>query len=249
MKTEMKTTNILGVPINIITLHEATNKLYSFLRSDSSNVVVTPNPEIVMKCTKDEKLLNIIKSANLVVPDGIGIVLASKLNKNKIKERVPGIDLVTNFFENAKEDITVYLLGARPGVCELAKQNIQKTYKNIKIIGYHSGYFNDDTEKLIINEINGLNPQVILVGLGAPKQEFWIHNNKSKFNVKILIGVGGAIDVFSGQVRRAPTIFIKLNLEWFYRLLSSPKRIFRLLYLPMFVFNVLSKKLFEDLRA
>lgn len=238
-------TNILGVNIACLTKADAVQKLQHFLSIDKHHVVITPNPEIVMKATKDRELLAIINQSDLVVPDGIGIVIASKFTKNKVPERVPGIELAVDFFEAAKylaSPLTVYILGSQPGVAEQAKENLENKYQNIKIIGFHSGYFDHQQELIIIKQIQTLEPNLLLVGLGAPKQEKWIWQNKS-LPVKISMGVGGSIDVFAGVVNRAPALFIKLNLEWFYRVLKEPKRIFRLRVLPVFVFKVAINRL------
>ena len=239
----MQTTTILNVPFHVTTIAEATTILHSFLKTDKNHMVITPNPEIVVNANKDPQLLNIIKSASLVVPDGIGIVIASKFSEQKISERVAGYDLITNFFATAAQKTTVYILGAKPTVAEVAAQNIQKKYPNIQVVGQHSGYFDKNQEELIKGEIREKKPQVLLVALGSPKQEKWMYENKD-LPVNISIGIGGAVDVMAGTVKRAPRIFIKLNLEWFYRLLTNPKRIIRMGALPLFVVKVLfaSKK-------
>jgi len=233
----MKTTYILGVPIHIITLKEATEKLLSFVHGENNHIVVTPNPEMVVHATKDEEFLQIIKGADLIIPDGIGLVLASKFVGDKISQRVPGVDLVTSLFA-AKKHLRVYILGGAPGVGELAKKNIEDKYSHIKVVGTKNGYFKPQEEEIIVEEIKRLKPHVLLVGLGFPKQEKWISKHKD-LPVNVSMGVGGTIDVFAGVVKRAPKIFIKFNLEWFYRLLTNPKRILRMAALPIFVVRVL----------
>ncbi|MCL1997006.1 MAG: WecB/TagA/CpsF family glycosyltransferase [Defluviitaleaceae bacterium] len=235
-------TYILDIPIENITLENAVKKLLAFLQGDKNNIVITPNPEIVMKAQKDKELADIIKQADLVVPDGIGLVLASYIMKPKLSQRVAGIDLMLSFFELAPAGTTVYILGAKDGVAKMAKEKIEAKYKNIAVIGFHSGYFDITQEKVIIQEIERLEPHVLLVGLGAPKQEKWMQKNKG-FPVKISVGVGGAIDVMAGVVKRAPRAFVSLNLEWFYRLATDPKRIVRMGALPKFVFRVVTEKI------
>lgn len=241
-------TNILNVPIDVVTSEEALNKLLYYINNESkiNHLVVTPNPEMVMRAKKDEEFFNIIKNADLVVPDGIGIVLASKLNKLKLSERVAGCDLVLSLFKNIeKHNTTVYILGGKPGVAEKAKHNIESKYKNIRVVGIQNGYFNNQEEKLILEDIKSLSPDVLLVGLGFPRQEKWIYKYKNSLPVCISIGVGGTIDVIAGVVKRAPKIYRNLGLEWLYRLLCQPKRIFRMVNLPIFVFNVIIYKLFK----
>ncbi|MCL1935672.1 MAG: WecB/TagA/CpsF family glycosyltransferase [Defluviitaleaceae bacterium] len=229
---------ILNTNIDMVTLEEATQKLNYFLENEKNHIVITPNPEIIIKANKDKELLKIINNADLVVPDGIGVVIASMFTKRKLKQRVAGIDLIINFFENLEKEITIYIFGGKDGVAEIAKKNLEKKYSKLKVVGYNNGYFDKEKEKNIIEEIKEKKPDVLLVGLGAPRQEKWINKNKD-LPVKISIGVGGSIDVMSGKIKRAPDIFIKLNLEWFYRLLKEPKRIKRMGALPIFIFKVI----------
>ncbi len=242
MKTE-----ILGVPIDAIAPAEAVEILLRYLKDENNHIVITPNPEMVMAAQNDKDFMNILNKAELVIPDGIGIVIASKLNKVKIKERVTGCDLTQALFDRIKDsDYKVYLFGGKPGVCQLAAKKLEAKYKGLKIVGYHSGYFDVKEEKIIISEIQRLKPDILLVGLGFPKQEKWIYANKNKLPVKISIGVGGSIDVFAGTVKRAPEIYQKLGLEWFYRLMKQPSRIGRMLQLPVFIVTVFKSKLFNE---
>lgn len=239
-----KICNILGVPFNNVTYNEAVNILLSFLKEQKNHMVFTPNPEMVMSAKKDKEFNKILNSADLVVPDGIGIVIASKINRKKLKERVAGYDLVQKLFEKIKDtDYTVYFLGAAPHIAEAAKKNMEKKYHGIKIIGVHDGYFDKKKEKIIIDEIKNLKPDILLVGLGVPRQEKWIYSNKNNLPVKISIGVGGSFDVMSGNIKRAPKIFIKLGMEWFYRLLQQPQRFVRMLQLPLFIVEVIIAKI------
>lgn len=241
-------TNILDVPIDVVTREEALNKLLHYLSCEnkSNRLLITPNPEMVMRARKDAEFMQIIQKADLVVPDGIGVVIASKLNKEKIKERVAGCDLILSLFESEKKrNITVYILGGKSGVAEKAKQNIETRYKDVKVIGLNNGYFNDKEEKNIVEEIKQLKPDVLLVGLGFPRQEKWIYNYRNELPVCISAGVGGSIDVMAGVVKRAPEIYRNLGLEWFYRLICEPKRILRMAVLPIFVLNVVLLKVFK----
>lgn len=234
---------ILDVPFNNVTNTEAVNVLLKFLKEQRCHMVFTPNPEIVMTAQKDKEFMEILKKADLIVPDGIGVVIASKLGKNKLKERVAGYDLVQNLFKNIKDtNNSVYFFGGAPGVAEKAKEEMQKQYKGINIIGTNDGYFDKNKENIIINEIKTLKPDILLVGLGMKKQEEWIYNHKNELPVKICIGTGGCFDVMSKNIKRAPDIFIKLGLEWFYRLLCQPSRFVRMLQLPLFMLFVIKDK-------
>ncbi len=236
-------TNILGVKVDTLTNSEVLKKIDLFLKEDGMKMIFTPNPEMIMAAREDSRFMEVLNNADIVIPDGIGVVYASKLNKEKISERVAGADTVFSMFEKYKSmGKTVYLLGAGKGVAEMAKSKMEVKYPGLKIVGVHDGYFDAEEEKNIIAEINTLKPDILLVGLGLGKQEKWIYDHKD-LNVKLAMGVGGVIDVMAGVVNRAPDIFIKLNLEWLYRALKQPKRFFRLLKLPLFVLVVICGKL------
>ncbi len=239
----MDKVNILEVDFSNITLDEAADKMLSFLKDGKKHMIFTPNSEILYDAYKDSEFKKILNSADMNVPDGIGVVYASAINGKKLKQRVAGYDLCLNLFEKLKNgDKTIYFFGGAPKVAENAKEKIEKKYK-IKIIGTSDGYFDDKKEKLIIDEINKLSPDILLVGLGAPKQEKWIYKNINNLNAKIFMGVGGSFDGFSGAVKRAPDIFIKLGLEWLYRLIKQPSRFVRMLKLPLFMLLVIKHKI------
>lgn len=228
--------NILGVPFDNVNRKEALDKLLGFLHTDANHLLITPNPEIVMKAQTDNELMEIVQQADLVIPDGIGIVLASRIMKSKIRERVAGCDLILSLFNVIKDTgKTVYILGAKPGVAEKAKMNMEQRYKNLRIVGVHDGYFDEAQEEVIVREIQELKPDILLVGLGCPRQEKWIYRNRHKLPVKISAGIGGSIDIMAGTIKRAPKAFQLLGLEWLHRLLLEPQRIFRVKQLPLFL--------------
>ena len=236
--------DILGVPINNITHNDAVDLVCSYLNGNDKKMIFTPNPEFVMKALEDKEFMEILNKGDLLVPDGIGVVIASKILGRPLKERVAGYDLVQSVFEKIKStDKTVYFLGGGKGIAETAKAKMEEKHKGIKIVGVHDGYFDEKEEKLLIDEINSLKPDLVLVGIGFPKQEKWIYNHKDMLNAKAFIGVGGSFDGMSGNVKRAPDIFIKLGLEWFYRLVKQPSRFFRMLQLPLFLLTVLKAKI------
>lgn len=243
--------SILDVNIDKITLKEARDKVKSFLNSKAINTIYTPNTEIVMEARKDRVLKEILNNGDLVIPDGIGLIYASRIKKRELPERVTGFDLSIEMLSLANEGgYRVFLLGGKPGVAEAASKNIKKDYPNINIAGYHHGYFKgthigykeSEEEKNVINSINQSNTDILFVGFGAPKQEKWINENKEKLNCKVVIGNGGTIDILAGIAKRAPEIYQRLGLEWFYRLLKDPKRIKRQIVLPLFVLTVLLTK-------
>lgn len=242
--------NILGVPINNVNLNEALGLVLLYLEGNEKKVIFTPNPEFVINALEDKGFMDILNKSNLNIPDGIGIVIGGKILGYNIKERVAGFDLVQAVFNKIKyTDKTVYFLGSSKENIDLAKQMMEQKHKGLKIVGTHHGYFNDEQVNIIIEEINSLKPDLLLVGLGSPAQEKWIYNNLDKVDAKVFIGVGGSFDVMSGNVKRAPKIFIKLNLEWFYRLITQPTRFKRMLKLPLFLIKVFMYKIKGDKNA
>lgn len=227
---------IMDVPINNVTMEEAANQMVGYLQGTGQHTVFTPNPEIIMEAQDDKEMMTILKKADLVVADGIGVVLASKVLKvPTLPERVGGFDLMQNVLNKIKDtDIRVYFLGSKPGVAAEAAKNMRKKYAGINIVGASDGYFTQDDEPALINTIKDLNVNLLLVGLGAPRQEKWINQHLEELGVKVAVGVGGSLDVMAGVVKRAPEIYQKLGLEWFYRLITNPKRAKRMTNLPVF---------------
>lgn len=235
--------NILGVFFDSVTMKEATQKILKLLNGHEKSMVITANPEIIMEAQKSSSFCAMINRGDLVVADGIGVVIGSKIIKKPLPERVAGFDLVQHIFDAIKNtNKTVYFFGAAPHIAELAAKEMRAKYKNLKIVGTHDGYFDEEEEKVIIEEINRLKPDLLLVGLGAPRQEKWWYTHKEQLNVKVCIGVGGSFDGWSGKVKRAPKIFINLGLEWFYRLIKQPTRLKRMLRLPVFLLLVIKKR-------
>lgn len=234
---------ILGVRIDEVNMEEAVEKAKFFLKSDHINMIFTPNPEFIVNADKDEEFKNILNSSSLNIPDGNGIVWASKKIKKPLKERVAGFDFIHKIFDLGKDNnISFYFLGARPGVAEKAKDKLIEKYRGIKIVGTRDGYFDIDDEEKILKDINKANPDVLLVALGSPKQEKFIYKYRERLKCKIAIGVGGCFDVISEEVKRAPKIFIKLKLEWLYRGLTDVKRLKRLVAIPQFMIKVLKNR-------
>lgn len=228
---------VLGVNIDNITMSEGCEIIFDFLHSKSKKTIFTPNSEILYEAYRDLNFTDILNSGDLVLPDGIGVVIASKFYGTMIKERVAGFDLMNELIKIAyREKKNIYLLGAKPGIAQIAKDKLEKHFKGIGIVGYHDGYFDEIEESMIIEDINKKNTDIVLVALGAPKQEKWISINKKKLDVSILMGVGGSFDVLSGEVKRAPEFYQRAGLEWFYRLMKEPWRIKRMMRLPKFLF-------------
>ncbi len=234
--------NVLGVKVDKIGILEAVKRIMKYTESDGRYAVYTPNSEMIMQAYRDEEFKNVLNSADIITADGIGVVYASKILKNPINERCSGYDIACELLkELEKSGKSIYLFGSKPGVPETAKVNMIKKHPKLNIVGVSNGYFDDKREQEIIADINEKKPDVLFVCLGVPKQEYWIFNNKEKLNAKVLMGLGGSLDVFAGNVKRAPKIFIKFGVEWLYRLIKEPWRIKRMMDLPKFAWTVLTK--------
>ena len=238
----MDRVNILGVNVDMVTISEATDKILDFLDEDRLHSVYTPNSEIIMEAYRNQDFNEILNDADLLTADGIGVVYAAKYLKKPIKERAAGYDVAKLLLQKISyTDHKLFLFGGKPGVGDLAKKNMQKDYPGLNIVGVRNGYFTDDEEEEIINEINASGADLLFVCLGAPRQEKWIHKNKDKLKVRVAMGVGGSIDVFAGTVQRAPDFFCKTGLEWFYRLMKEPWRAKRMMDLPRFAMTVVKE--------
>ncbi|MCL2855146.1 MAG: WecB/TagA/CpsF family glycosyltransferase [Defluviitaleaceae bacterium] len=232
---------ILEVGFDNLTMEQAKQRFLELLQTDQPSTIATPNPEMVMLARKDEGFKEVLNAADLVVPDGIGIVHASKLTKNPLKQRVAGFDLLMAVFDTDEaKHYKWYFLGGKPGVAEKAKNRMEQQF-GLKIVGCGDGYFDDDDA--VINRIAASEADVVLVGLGFPRQEIWANTNKYSLGAKLIMGVGGSFDVMSGELRRAPRIFQKIGLEWLYRLLRQPKRLWRQRVLLKFAIIVIIKKI------
>ena len=227
MKTE-----ILGVRFDDLTQQEAAQQGRQLLEEDKFHYVVTPNPEFLLAAEKDPEFRRVLNAADLVLPDGIGVVYSAKILGTPLKERVPGIEFAEAML-SALNDMggRLYLLGAKPGVAEEAGRRICARYPALVLCGTHDGYFKD--EQAILPEIAAAKPDLLFVCLGAPKQEKWMARWGQHTGAKLAIGLGGCLDVFAGNVERAPERWQKLGLEWAYRLKKEPKRIGRMAKLPL----------------
>ncbi|MGD9569522.1 MAG: WecB/TagA/CpsF family glycosyltransferase [Sedimentibacter sp.] len=240
--------NIMGVRIDNKTMNETMDIVKKKLDNKEQYIIYTPNTEIVMMCQKDEEFLELMNKSDINIPDGIGLIYASKIKNHPLKEKVAGYDLSVNLLRLANEQgLKLFVVGGKPGVAEAAMKKVHDEYPGINIVGTQHGYFkgthlgkNGHEEELkVIEDINKAEPHILFVGFGAKKQEQWIEYNRDKINARIIIGNGGTLDGLAGNVKRAPEIFIKLGLEWFYRLMKEPKRIKRQILLPIFMLNVL----------
>lgn len=234
---------VRGIPIHNVTLDEAFTTVASYIDTDTFHTVFTPNAEIVQQCIEEPALANLIKTADFIIPDGAGVVLASKILGTPLKAKTPGCELGERIIkESGSRGWRVYFLGGKPGVAALAEEKLREKYPDFKTVGMHDGYFQKEgaENEQVLREINDAAPNILFVCLGVPTQETWIAANRSKLpTVRVALGLGGSLDSYAGVVKRAPNIFIRLNLEWFYRLCKQPSRIGRMMKLPKFLFGTI----------
>ncbi len=234
---------MLGAWIDNLDMKDTVIKATSFIKnSTKSHEIITLNPEFLFRAQSKCELLKLVNEADLVTPDGAGIVWASKIAGTPVPERVTGIDLMLNLMPLAeKEGWGIFLFGASPGVAEEAAENLKKQYPRLNIVGTRHGYFKEDQEEEIVNQIIAAKPHLLFVALGMPKQELWIYKHKVRLGVPVSIGVGGSLDVIAGRVQRVSPWLQKMHLEWLGRLIKEPHRWRRQLVLPKFAWLVIKK--------
>ena len=223
---------VLGVAFDDVTMEQAAELGGRMLQEDRFHYVVTPNPEFILAAEKDESFRKVINAADLVIPDGIGVIYSAKILGTPLAERVPGIEFSAKMLEKLNEmGGRLFLLGAKPGVAEKAGENICAQYPNIVLCGTQDGYFKDEED--VILKVAAARPDLLFVCLGAPKQEKWMARWGKHTGAKMAIGLGGCLDVYAGNVERAPEAWQKAGMEWAYRLKKEPKRITRMAKLPL----------------
>jgi N-acetylglucosaminyldiphosphoundecaprenol N-acetyl-beta-D-mannosaminyltransferase len=232
--------SFLGVKVSNQTYRQIAAKLIERMNKNVKSYIVAINPEKIMKAQSDQKLMEVLNTADFQIPDGIGIILASKLKGGQIRQRVTGIDLMLYLCEvAAKNKKSIFLYGGKTGVAEKASEQLKRIFPGIEISGVLNGYVDDI--QYIRETISEAQPDIVFVALGSPSQEFWIIENMKYLPVKVFQGVGGSFDVISGNVKRAPAIFRKVGLEWLYRLLKEPVRLKRQIILPKFLIKALKE--------
>ncbi|MBX9968550.1 MULTISPECIES: WecB/TagA/CpsF family glycosyltransferase [Priestia] len=230
--------NILGIDVCSDTYDELAVKLLQDIDKGRKSFIVAINPEKIMKAQEDRELKSLLNQATYQIPDGIGVILASKLKKGRIRERVTGIDMMLKLCKEATNNgKRIFLYGAKPGIADEAKAKLEEMFPGILIVGTLNGY--EKNEEVIEHTINDSGAEIVFVALGSPAQENWIIAHKEKLNPSVYQGVGGSFDVISGRLNRAPAVFQKFGLEWLYRLLKEPWRWKRQLELPRFLLRVL----------
>lgn len=232
---------ILGIPIDRLTMAQTVAHILALMSEPRLHQIATPNPEFVMAAQTDAEFQRILNRADLCIPDGIGLVWASRWLGHPIPERVPGSELVYRLAEAAAaSSFSLFLLGAEPGVAEQAGAILQSRYPGLKLAGTYAGSPTPTEDETICHLINASKADLLYVAYGAPQQDKWIDRNRGRLTtVRIAIGVGGALDFITGKRIRAPRGWQRLGLEWLYRLWQEPWRWRRMLALPRFVWAVL----------
>lgn len=238
---ERNKVRILGIDIDNITLDEAGEITKELIENSnkSCSFIAAPNTEFIMMAQKDKDFFDILRSAKLCTPDSVGVMLGGKKQKTPFKERIPGQAYFRKILEvGEKENWTFYLLGGKDDVPKITAEKLKGMYPNINIVGYHEGFFEKDSEKEVIDEINKLKPNVLFVAMGAPKQEKWIIKHQKELKVDVAAGQGGTFDYEAGKIKRAPKIIQKIGIEWLWRLILQPSRIIRMMALPIYLFKI-----------
>ena len=234
--------NVLGINFDNLTLEQAAEKGAEMLREDKFHYVVTPNPEFILSAEKDEAFRSILNGADLVIPDGIGVIYSAKLLGTPLKGRVPGIDFSAGMLAHMdKVGGRVFLLVAKPGIAEEAGRRMAQQFPGLVICGTHDGYFKEDEP--VVAQIRQSQADLLFVCLGAPRQEKFMARWGKELGVKLAMGLGGSLDVYAGAVERAPESWQKLNMEWAYRLVKEPKRIGRMAKLPLVLVKAAGQRL------
>jgi N-acetylglucosaminyldiphosphoundecaprenol N-acetyl-beta-D-mannosaminyltransferase len=232
--------NILGTEFDNFTEKQFHELISTDLDNHANKFIVTPNPEIVLSARNNTRFSNIVNNADYVIPDGIGIIKGANMLGTPMHERITGFDTLMFLIKQANEKhLKLYMVGSKPEVIEASAKRIEKEFPNIDLVGFHDGYFEDDSS--IAAEIAEKQPNIVLVALGSPKQEYFINKFRDRCTA-VWIGVGGSFDVFSGTKKRAPEIIQKLSLEWFYRLVKEPTRIGRMLAIPKYLLLINKEK-------
>jgi N-acetylglucosaminyldiphosphoundecaprenol N-acetyl-beta-D-mannosaminyltransferase len=235
--------NIFGVPISKMNMRQTVDYITEAIAAREPHQVITANPIMVTAALNDPSYMRLMKEAELIVPDGAGVVWAAAYVGNPVEQRVAGFDLMHELMKRGQEHgWKVFLVGSSPENIQAAANRLKELYPKLSLVGFRDGYFGEKEDESVIETIRTASPDILLVGRSAATQEPWIYKYKRQLGIPIMMGVGGSFDVLSGKLKRAPKLFIKLRLEWFYRLLQEPWRYKRMLDLPKFALKVIREK-------
>lgn len=235
---------ILGIPVDAVSMKEAVKFARNSIETNSKAAILAVNPEKIIACKDDPRLNDAITKAELLIPDGIGAVVAMRLLNEATASRVPGSELMPELCSMAaKQGFSIFAFGASEQVNLEAAQILEERFADLIVAGRHHGYLDEKDYPNIVKQINDSQADLLFVALGSPKQEYFINQYKSEITANVIQGVGGTFDVIAGRVKRAPRVWRAVHLEWLYRLLSQPSRMLRQSALPKFVKLVFLEKL------
>jgi len=233
------TVSLYGVPFSKMNMGDTVKYLTKAVEERKPHRIVTGNPIMLMAAAENAEYQRILETADLVVPDGAGVVWAARHVKQPVAERVAGFDLLHELLrEGDKRGWSAFLLGTSQEILEAAHDNLKRQYPGVRFVGMRNGYFKDEEDAEVVAQIQAAKPDLLFVARSVANQEPWIAKYQEQLGVPVMMGVGGSFDVISGKLKRAPAIFRKFGLEWFYRLLQEPKRYKRMLVLPQFALKV-----------
>ena len=239
-EADHQTIKVLDYDVAALDLNRAVGWCLAAVREEQPKLLVTTNPEIIIQAETDSELKTALLAADLTVADGVGVVWAARQAGHALPGRVPGVELAARVLVEGGANLSVYFLGAKPGVAERAANNARERY-GVKVAGYQHGYFKrPDDIPAVLKSVRGSDADLLLAGLGEG-QELFLHRYRNELNIPLMIGVGGTLDVLAGEVTRVPPVFRRAGLEWLYRVGSDPKRWHRFPRLIRFVRLVLTR--------
>lgn len=219
---------ILGFEVDKITCSELLDKIEEFICSRKPHKFAAVNPFYLLEARKYPEFAKYINECDIVTADGVGILFAGWLLGRPFPERVAGIDIFSKLIEKAsRANWRLYFLGAQPGIAEKAYQNLKKKYHNLNVVGIHHGYFREDEEKEIVKDIKSKSPDILIVCLGVYRQEMFIQKYQMEMAVPVSCGLGGILDIYAGRFKRAPKQMEKVGLDWLFRLIQEPRRLWK----------------------
>jgi len=240
---------LLGVKIHRVTMAQTLEAVRGFIESGKPHMIVTADASMIAMARKDGELREIINTADLVTPDGSGLLWGARTMGAPLVERVSGVDVSREMCRMSGEmGFSIFFLGSEPGVAAAAAENLQKEFPDMLVAGTHHGYFKPDEDSEIVRTVRKSGAGVLLAGMGIPRQEKWIRKHLGELGVSVAMGVGGSMDVFSGKVKRAPKWMQDHGMEWIYRLCQNPGKIRKVATLPKFVWMVVREKALGDRR-
>lgn len=234
---------ILGVPVDVVSLEGALARLEGFIAEKRPHLIATADASGIEIAQNDPEFMEILRNADLVTPDSVGVLWAAKRQGIPLTERVSGVELVDRLCRlSSLKGYRIFFLGSAPGVAETAAERMRLRHPGCLIVGTRHGYFPASDDEVVAQEVAETKPDILFVAMGIPRQEKFIAKTQSIIQASVAMGVGGSLDVFSGTVKRAPVWVQKIHLEWLWRTLANPKKIAKAKNLPRFALRVLKSK-------